>query len=140
MGHILYFFHKRKVLVVLFLLGVLAGIGLFSSCQNKCYNISNTSGDIHREVNVLVKGPKEFATPCKRDVECIRIDLPPCGCSAGGRATAILGTKKAVFTKYMNRRSPKMLCTQNISNDPTCGSNVTAACINNHCALVRVDK
>lgn len=135
--------------IILFLFGAVGGFLIIYKCQENCLlGISSSETILKHEQKatdhtslgkIVADGPEQFAKPCTNNSECIKVDLPPCGCNAGGRATAILKSKQRDFMKYTNRHSSKVLCTQQISNDPTCKKGVVAACVDNRCVLVETN-
>lgn len=70
---------------------------------------------------------------CSNDTQCISVRADSCGCTQGGRATAI---NKGYSSSWGNGFQ-KQMCTQMMSKDWTC-VNAIPKCINNVCQLVKM--
>ena len=140
--------NSNLCLLVLFIVGMLIGLFIFLNVQKGCQltpEINSRSCDVYsnteqsvKEEIIVAKGMSQFAAPCSNDFECIKVDMPPCGCNAGGKATAILKSKYDVYQKYAKQYSTKVVCAQYISDDPSCSKKVVAACVSNTCVLINL--
>jgi len=60
------------------------------------------------------------ALDCKVDADCVAVPDDCCPCSEGGKQRAIPKKTKAAYEKDRHKRCGETMCTEVVSQDPTC--------------------
>lgn len=81
----------------------------------------------------VIKPPAVDFYSCSQDSECVSVKADCCGCTAGGKATAINKNFQEKWNKKLSSDCRGIACIQVISNDPSCFK--TPKCANNKCVL-----
>jgi hypothetical protein len=66
------------------------------------------------------KAPAAGAADCKTDADCALVVDDCCPCSEGGKQRAIPKKEKAAYEKDRHKRCAGTMCTEAVSQDPTC--------------------
>jgi hypothetical protein len=66
------------------------------------------------------KAPAAGSTECKTDGDCVAVIDECCPCSQGGKQRAILKKEQAGYEKDRKGRCKDQLCTEMMSQDPSC--------------------
>jgi hypothetical protein len=120
-------------LIVIFLAGLLAVYGLY---LRFFFHLPNKQESKLPITSVITATPtpepsNDIWRSCTSHSDCISIRADSCGCSAGGKATAI--NKR--FAEEWEQDHPVRTCPAVMSADQTC-IGVSPRCINNKCQLV----
>jgi hypothetical protein len=57
---------------------------------------------------------------CKTDADCVAVPDDCCPCSEGGKQRAIPKKQKATYEKDRHKRCGETMCTETVSQDPSC--------------------
>jgi hypothetical protein len=60
------------------------------------------------------------ASECKVDADCVAVPDDCCSCNEGGKQRAILKKDQAAYEKDRKKRCAETMCTEVMSQDPTC--------------------
>jgi hypothetical protein len=66
------------------------------------------------------KAPAAGAADCKTDADCVLVSDDCCPCSEGGKQRAIPKKEKASYEKDLRKRCTGTMCTEVMSQDPSC--------------------
>jgi hypothetical protein len=72
---------------------------------------------------------------CKADADCVTVAADCCGCSAGGKATAVARSEQAAYEAAQRPRCAALACVAMMSNDPSCMAE--PRCVLGRCRLGR---
>jgi hypothetical protein len=67
------------------------------------------------------KAPAGGTADCKTDADCVAVADDCCSCTEGGKQHAIPKKDKAAYEKERRKRCTETLCTETLSQDPSCG-------------------
>ena len=70
---------------------------------------------------------------CESDADCISVDAGCCGCTQGGKATAITKNFADQWNANLTQSCKQIACIQSISDDPSCFAETR--CIDKRCTL-----
>jgi len=66
------------------------------------------------------KAPAAGTADCKTDADCTTVQDDCCSCSEGGKQRAIPKKELAAYDKERRKRCTGTMCTEVMSQDPTC--------------------
>ena len=78
---------------------------------------------------------KENFKACSADTDCILVDTDCCGCSQGGKRTAINKAFEQLWANNLACERSDIACIQVISNDSSCNPNNKAICTAGKCDI-----
>jgi hypothetical protein len=74
-----------------------------------------------RRASARHAAPAASAEDCKKDADCVAVVDDCCPCSQGGALRALPRKQKDAYEKERKKRCAGTMCTQAVSQDPTCG-------------------
>jgi hypothetical protein len=80
-------------------------------------------------------GAPPARTACTTDADCVLVKADCCGCTAGGKASAIPRAEQARYEAALAGRCGDTMCVQVMSNDPSCSAK--PRCASGSCGLGR---
>lgn len=66
------------------------------------------------------KAAPAAASECKVDSDCVAVPDDCCSCNEGGKQRAILKKDQAAYEKDRKKRCAETMCTEVMSQDPSC--------------------
>ncbi len=129
----------RTALIFLTIVLFIGGFIYFKYLPKINQNLTTQPPSVIRNSPSVPPSPAQSLEPlnaewfsCTTDSDCISIRADNCGCTAGGKATAI---NKSYSSKWESEH-PTQICPTVISGDWTCMNSIPK-CVENKCQLIK---
>jgi hypothetical protein len=98
---------------------------------------TNEPGARGRALDRPVVGSSDADMTCSEDSDCVLVERGPCcGCSGGGRRGVVRADRlEAVKAAQLELCGEEVICTTEVSGDPSCIGMVEAVCAARRCMI-----